>query len=313
MSMTAENPRGIVGSNSGDVDYAKQEADRLLRDYAETFRSVEELLAEYETIPPKLATPEDKSAVVSLIKRMRDTSKSILAYHELEKMPHFRRGQGVDQTFFSASDKLAKRDRKQKDGAADTLGQRLTEYDVAELARENARRRQAALDARKEADQAQAEAELAAAEQAAAEKRQREAEEAAARARKPENVAAHQKAAAAAAVDAQQAADTVAVASGAVAVADARAEKAYIDTLSRPADIMRQRHVDGSQSTMGTEKFATILDRDVLDLEKLRPHFSLDALQKALNGLAASYGYSNDAALQIAGAKFGKRPKSQVR
>lgn len=311
--MNSLSPREQIGSNSGDVDYAKEESERLLRDYAPTFRSVDELLAEYGDIPEKLASQSDKERTVSLIKRMRDTQKSILAYHELEKMPHWRRGQACDQTFFGASDKLAKRDRKQSDGAADTLGQRLTEFDLAELARENARRRQAALDLRKEADQAQAEAEVAAAELAAAEKRQAEAEAAAARARKPENVAAHQQAAQAASAEANRAAEAIAGASASVAVADARAEKAYIDTLARPADIMRQRHIDGSQSTMGTEKFATILDRDALDLEKLRPHFSLDALQKALNGLAASYGYSSDAALQIAGAKFGKRPKSQVR
>lgn len=312
MSMT--NPRAVIGSNAGEAsDYAREESERLQRDYAETFRVVEELLAEYETIPEKLATPEDKSKVVSLIKRMRDTSKSILAYHALEKMPHYRRGQGVDQTFFGENDKLAKRDKNGKDGAADSLGQRLTEYDVAELAREQSRRRQAALDARKEADQALAEAEVAAAELAAAEKRQAEAEAAAARARKPENVAAHQQAAQVASAEANRAAEVIAGASATVAVADARAEKAYIETLATPADMMRERHADGSLSSMGTEKFATILDRDTLDLEKLRPFLPLAALQTALNGYAASFGHSSDAAVQIAGAKFGKRPKSQVR
>lgn len=311
--MSDLNPRAVIGSNTGDApDYARLESDRLRRDYAETFRVVEELLAEYETIPDVLKTPEDKSAVVSLIKRMRDTTKSLTGYHELEKMPHFRRGQAVDQTFFGEHDKLAKRERRANDGAADKLNQRLTDYDVRVLAVEQAKRRQAALDARKEADQVLAEAENAEREAAAARRRAEELEQAAARARKPETVALRQAEAAQANAEADKKTGEAQSLQGDVAVAERKVEDTHIATLARPADIIRQRHDDGSLSTMGTEKFATILDRDTLDLEKLRGSFTLPALQSALNAYANSYGYSNDPSVQIAGAKFGKRPKSRV-
>lgn len=307
-----QNSRAVIGGNIGEVDYAREESDRLRQDYAETFRIVEELMAEYEAAPEVLKTPEDKALVVSLIKRMRDTGKALIGYHELEKMPHYRRGQAVDQTFFGRHDKLAKRDSKAKDGAADTLNQRLTDYDVAELARVQARRRQDALDARKEADQALAEAEVAEREAAEARQRVLDAEAAAARARKPENVAAHQETARAAQVEVEKLSEVAHAAAGAVAVTEQRAEKAYVDTLATPANLMRERHADGSQSTMGTEKFATILDRNTIDLEKLRGFIPLAALQTALNGYAASFGHSSDASVQITGAKFGKRPKSRV-
>lgn len=309
----AENSRAVMGSNAGDApDFAKEESDRLRHDYAEIFRVSNELLEEYDTIPEVLASQQDKERCASLIKRMRDAAKRLTGFHELEKMPHYRRGQAVDQTFFGEIDKLAKRDRKANDGAADTLNNRLTDYDVKELARETARRRQAALDARKEADWVLAGAEHAQREADAARKRQEEAEAGAARARKPETVAARQMEVAQAKVQVDKAQNVAFERIAESAVAERQADQAYVDTMARPADVMRQRLGDGTLSGMGTEKFAEIISKADLDLEALRPHLTMEMLEKAVRGYANSHSYSNDASVQIKGARFGKRAKSRV-
>lgn len=308
--MSDLNPREVIGSNSGDApDYGLLESDRLRSDYSELFRTVDDLEAQGETA---LAAPE-KPKVVSLIKLMRDTAKRVLAYHEMEKQPHYRRGQAVDQTFFGLHDRLAKRDRKANDGLADRLQQWLTDYDVKELAREQARRRQAALDARLEADRVLAEAENLERAAEAARKVAAEAAAAALRAKKPENVAARTEESRVAIAEANKLTDASISMKGDVAVAEAQAERAYIDTMATPADIMRERHDDGSLSGMGTEKFARITDRAILDLEKLRGYIAFADLEKALRGYANANAYSNDKSVQIAGAEFGKKPKSRVR
>lgn len=314
MSMTADNPRAVVGSNTGDApDYALMESERLRQDYAEVFRAVREFLADYEKVPEVLKTQEDKETVVGLIKRARDLKTRIVGYHDLEKQPHLRRGQAVDQTFYAEHDLIAKRDKRANDGAADALQKRLTDFDVRELAILQARRRQEALDARKEADQVLAEAEQAEREAAAARRRWEALDAAAARARKAETIAARQEEARAAGAEAEKAADRAVALQGEVAATESRAQDAHISTLQRPADAMRQRHADGSLSGMDSEKFAEIIDRETLDLEKLRPHIAFADLEKALRGYANSQAYSGDASVQIAGARFGKRPRSKVR
>ena len=104
-------------------------------------------------------------------------------------------------------------------------------------------------------------------------------------------------------------------ATGEAAVAKAKADEAYISTLSRPADIMRTRSSDGTLSTMGTEKFSEITDRKLLikSIEAIWPYLTNEALDKAVSGYANSVGYSEDPSVQIEGARFGKRAKSVVR
>jgi len=286
-----------IGDNT-QVDYATLETERLesefnyLRDTASNLKSE---AAAFVVVDD----PGTKSKVMSLIKRMRDHAKSVLGVHEIEKMPHYRRGQAVDQFFFSIADDLARRDRKAKPGEADRLNQLLTDYDLRELAKEQERRRliaeeeerkrRAAEQARLKAEQEAAEARLKAerarteATRAAKEEEARKAEEAAAQAR----VEAH--------------------------VAEAKAETTYVDTLAKPSDIMRTRTDDGTLGTMGTEDFAEITNRNELDLEKLRPYISVAALEIALRAYAKANSYSSDPSVQIAGARFGKRPKSRVR
>lgn len=301
MSMTDRNPRAVMGGNLGNdaPDYAKLEVERLAGDYGELSRQVDAMLAEALALPETIENDEQKGSVASVIKRLRDATRRIEAYHDVEKQPSLRRGQGVDQFFFGLWDRLAKRDRKARDGAADVLAKRLTEYDIRKLAEEQERRRKAAAEA------ARAEA-VARENREKAEREEREKREAAERARKPERI--EEKT-----VEADEAAT---IASGArieEKVAAAAAEEAHISTLARPADIMRQRVDDGTLATMGTERFAEIVDRNALDLNKLRPYLSTPDLEKALRAYAGSVGYSGDASAQITGARFGKRPKSVVR
>ena len=285
-------------SNTQTIDHAAEETARLNQDYGYLDSSIEELLNEAAAFEV-VSDADDKGKVMTLIKRIRDQVKSVLGIHELEKVPHLRRGQAVDQFFFSKADALARRDRKARPGAADHLNDILTAYDQRILAEENERRRLAAIEAQRKARE----------EAAKAAKLAQEAEEkrlTAERAR-----AAHTQAAKAeAAQEADQAASAAAVEAE---LAQQNAEKAYIDTLVTPADIMRTRGTDGTLATMGQEKFAEITDRSTLDLKALAPYIPLAALETALRSYAATVGYSSDASVQIKGAIFGKRDRSRVR
>jgi hypothetical protein len=284
-----------IGDNTQAIDYAKEEVDRLGRDYAETVRGVETLEDEFEAAPVEIADDEEKGIVASLIKRMRDADKRVEGLREIEKTPYLRRGQGVDQFFGRLAERLFKRNKRDRNGAADTLQERLTAYDTKKLREEQERRR-------KEAEEA---ARIAREEAAKAAKAAREAEEArlsAERARKAENVAAKTVLAD---VAEQEAAAAQIEAAGAAEAAEA----AYVETLARPADIMRNRGADGTLTTMAREFYAEIEDETKLNKEILWTFISLDAKEKALRQWARNTGHRQ----QMAGAKIGDRPKSVVR
>lgn len=301
MSSADVNPRAVMGGNLGNdaPDYSRMEIDRLALDYAILkTETVPALLAEFEAIT-EIVDDDGKGKVTSLIKRMRDAGRRILAFHEVEKQPHYRRGQGVDQFFFGLHDLIGKREKKANDGPADILQSMLTAYDNRKLAEEQERRRQiaeAAARIEREATERREKAER--------EERARLAE--AERARAPAKVEEKTTAATAAAAEASSARVEETVAAAA-------AEDAHIATLARPADIMRHRGADGTLSTMGQEPFAEVTDRNKLGLGPLGPYLPVAAIQTALNSYARSRGHSNDESVQIPGARFGKRPKSIVR
>lgn len=285
----------MIGSNTPDaIDYAREETIRLAGDYAELAKTVEALTAEADAFPDEI-TLDHKEAVVDLIKRIRDAKVRIDGLHDLEKQPHLRRGQGVDQFFFGLWDRLLKRDRKNRDGIGDSLNAKLTALDVRILAEEQARRRR----------EAEETARIDRLKQEAAAKAAREAEErrlAAERAKLPETREAKGQAAQAA----EAASDAARVEA---TVSSAAAEEAYVETLSRPADIMRTRTAGGTLSTMQQETFAEIEDPTLLDPAKLWAFVKFDAKQTALNQWAKSTDYR----VPMAGAKIGRRPKSAVR
>lgn len=290
------NPRAVMGDNTADApDYAKIETERLQRDYAALTETVDNLTAEAEALPDEIPDNEVKGTVADLIKRFRDTSRRAEALREVEGQPHFRRKQGVDQFFFSLIDRIAKRDRKGRDGVADILQTRLTRYDTKILLEEQERRRKAAEEAERIAAAARAEESRKAAEAEAARL-------AAERARKPETVAAKEAIADQAETAAGEARiDTV--------LADRAAEDRYVETLARPADIMRTRTAAGTLSTVAREFYAEIEDATKLDMAALWPYISISEKEKALRAWAKGTGYR----VQMAGAKIGDRPKSVVR
>ena len=226
---------------------------------------------------------------------MRDADKRVEGLREIEKTPYLRRGQGVDQFFGRLAERLFRRNKKDRPGAADTLQDRLTAYDTKKLREEQERRR-------KEAEEA---ARIAREETARAAQAAREAEEArlaAERARKPETTAA--KAAVA------DLAEQQAFAAGLAASAAAdQAEAAYVETLAKPAELMRNRGADGTLTTMARENYAEIVDEAQLDKIALWPFISLDAKEKALRQWAKTTGHSK----QMSGAAIGSRSKSVVR
>jgi asparagine synthetase B (glutamine-hydrolysing) len=284
-----------IGSNTQAIDYAKEEVGRLQVDYHNHVVTIETLEVEADDIPDVIPDTATKETVVDLIKRMRDSVKAIKGLHELEKMPHLRRGQGADQFFFGLLDRVMRRDKKNNPGAGDTLLEKLTAYDVRILAEENERRRLAAEEAARVLAARVAEENRLAAEAEAARL-------AAERARKPETTAAKEEVA----IQAETVASAARVET---AVAAAVAEDAYVATLARPADIMRTRTASGSLSTMGTEKYSEIEKQDLLDKNKLWPYISIAEKQKALNAWAKANNYAEP----MAGAKIGSRPRSGVR
>lgn len=289
------NPRAVAGGNTDTIDYAQEESDRLQRDYAQLALNVEELETKAAEIPLPIVGDDTKAVVVETIKQIRDAKTRVEALHGLEKQPHLRRGQGVDQFFFGLWGRLTKRAKNDRDGIADVLGRELTDYDVRVLAAETERRRKAAEDA----------ARIAAAAEAERIQREREAEEArlaVERARKPDTTAAKVEIA-------SQKDDAAAAARIEETVAANRAEDAYVETLARPADIMRTRTAGGTLSTMQEEAYAEIEKQELLDRNKLWPYIALAEKQKALNAWAKSTGHNE----QMAGAKIGRRPKSRVR
>jgi len=296
------NPRETIGGNSGDIDYAKQEVDRLRKEYAPLEQSAAELEVEGQAAEKAgISDPQSKGTVTSLIKRIRDMNKKAEGLRELEGLPHHRRKQGTDQYFFGIIDRLAKRDRKNNDGIGDRLSKMLTEYDTRVLAEEQEKRRKEAAEAaRKEREAREA--------REKAEREAREAEEAAARARAPAKIEEKTEVA----VEAAAQASTARVEE---TVAAAKAEETYVAAQASPADIMRTRGADGTLSTMGTEKFCEITNRKELEknLDKIAAYIPIAALETAAKAYANSHGYSSDESVQIPGVRFGKRPRSVVR
>lgn len=291
----ADNPRAVIGSNEAP-DYAQRVTDQMREDYAEVSKTVESLLEEARAFPSEITDDETKGSCAALIKRFRDLTKRLDAFHAKEGEPHLRGKQAVDQFFFGLWDKCARRDKKNKPGAADILLARLNDYDQRKLAEEQARRR-------REAEEAARIAATAAAERLRLEREAEVARLAAERARAPAKV--EEKAAIA-----DRRAEEAAIAQAASDAAAAKAQETYISTLAKPADLMRSRDANtGTLSTMATEPYAEVVDRNKLDYAALAPFFSIDAIEKALRAWAKSHGHNK----AMDGASIGKRPRSVVR
>lgn len=299
------NPRAVLGSNKPpisevlamfllDENFSQTIADHLKEKYAPFFADMEKLLGEARALPRPISTPEDRAKYPPIIKRIRDLKGKFESFHGQEKEPFLRGGQGVDQTMFGAIDKLARRAKNNKPGAGDILGAELTDYDNRVLAEEQERRAE-------EARKAAAAARAADAARLAAEQEAAELAAAAERARKPETREVKQEAA-------EQAAQAVSAAKVEQTVAFQQAETAYIETLVKPADIMRDRGEDGTMSTMAQETYAEVDDYEKLDGALLWPFVGAKEKEKALRAWAKTTDFRKP----MAGARVGRRNKTRV-
>jgi hypothetical protein len=282
-----------IGHNQ-PPDRAQQVMDRLALDYKATLDNVAALLDEARKMPATVETDEQALLAGALVKRMREAVKSIEDKRVLEKEPHLRAEEAVDQFFFPLRDKLARRTKTAAAGGADILDARTQDYLVRKQAAEQAERDRAAAEQRRLADARQAEADRL-------EREASEAREAAGRARAPSQVEAK-------GAIAEEKERQLAEARAEAAVAAERAEDARIATLEKPADVSRVAGGNVSLS-LGREKYAIVTDRALLDYSKLAPFFTDVEVEKALRGWAKSTFHRE----KMGGAEVGERQKGVTR
>lgn len=277
-------------------DYAQETTGRLTMDYAEYIRTLDSLLDEARQQPKVITSDQDALNSGALIKRFRDLDGRVEAVRVIEKEPHLRMGNAIDGFFNALRDKIGKRnprDRSAKPGASDILQARIDDFQDRKLAEERARL------AREQSERERIEREArdrAAREAAAAE----EARLAAERARKPEN-----REAKAAIADEQEARATEAQITA--QQAQERAEDARFASTAKPADLVRTRghdvHGGGVLLTSAKVPYATLVDRNKLDMKALWPFFTDAEIEKALRGWAKTTGHR----VEMEGAQIGHR------
>lgn len=274
-----DNPRAIPGSNQAP-DYAREVTNRMAQEYAATVADVEKLLKQAADLVAEVRASgtgkvEDDATSLRLSKVYKDIgdkSDSLKAYHDLEKQPFLRGGQGVDNFFFGWMEKLARRKPTDKAGAADILYAFVDDFTQRKLAIEQAKRDEDERKAREVAQEAQRARE-------AEEQRQRDAVAAAARARKPETVAAHQ-------AIADEASGRAAVAAIQENTAREQLTEAQIAATAKPADLVRSRSDEGVLTSMGRDNVATMIDASKLDPVALWPFVKDQHKQMALTAWA---------------------------
>lgn len=291
MNATTENPRAVLGDNV-QVDYAKEMFATLRRDYPNLEEQKEQLKTEARALYQQPTTEENKGAKVAMIKRMRDFAARVIAFHKVEKEPHYRRGQTVDQFFFSIADEIERRDRKAKPGAADHLQMQLDDYVNEQIEKQRAERERQRLEAERIAREAREKAE----------REQREAEEArlaAERARKPERI--EEKTEVAQQLEAK--ADLATVEAN---IAGDKLYEATTAAAAKGADLVRTRLDEGAMLTARQEGYAEIEDDTKLNKDLLWPFISMDAKEKALRAWAKTGGHK----VMMDGARIGHRHKA---
>lgn len=255
-NLLPDNPRAVTGDNA-PPDYAREVTERMARDYAETVRTVTELLDDARRLPKEVADDDTVGVIGAVIKRMRDVKERLEAFREKEKEPYYRGGQGVDQFFFGLEEKLEKRKATDSAGAVDVLQARVHAYNQRKLAEQRRIREEQERAAREAEDKARRERQ----EQ---ERLQREAEEKAARARKDETAEAQRRLAAVA----EHAAAT---ARAAEEEARRQVDEARLQAAAKPSDMVRTRHDGGVLNTMRQVPHVEIVNEMDLDPVALWP------------------------------------------
>lgn len=287
--------RGLPVAIAGAEDLPAEVLTYLTDEHSRLPKQVEELLAEARDLPKVIEDDEAMGKAAKLIKAFRDLTKELAAIRSTEKAPYFRSAQTVDNFFFVLEDKCARRNKTDKPGAADVLQTRLDDYNQRKLRAEQQRRDQEAAASRAEADRLRREEETA--------RQKAESDRLAAeRARKPEQIFAKE----AVADYSEQVADKAGIEAD---LAAEKAQEAHIQTIAKPADLVRTRVAEGPTVTMAREPYALVEDYAALDMVRLWPFISDDAKDKALRAWAKTTGYNTP----MVGASIGYRQKSVVR
>lgn len=283
-----------MSNTDTQADYAGEVVSRLSKDYAELMNSVATTLAALRALPKEIndeATLEEYSKV---IRDGRDLRKRLDAYHDAEKQPYLRSGQGVDQFFFGLEEKLARRKPRDPAGGLDVADARVDDFMQRKLAAERAERERIAREERERAEAIRRQEEEA--RRAAA-----EAEAKAARARNADSIAAHQ-------AEAQRQRLAAEEARAAEILAEQKADDARIDAKASAADMTRTRLDTGAVATMAQVPFVQIDDVSKLDMAALWPHLKEDAILSALKSWAKVSGHRKP----MAGATIELRSKGRI-
>lgn len=286
-------PASLAPTNE-QPDYAGEVMERLSKDYANLLESVADVLARLRALPATIEDENVLSEYSAVIKDGRDLRKRLEVYHDAEKAPYLRGGQGCDQFFFGAIDRLGKRAPRAANGGLDVADARVDDFMQRKLQAELQRRAAAAREAARLVKEAQdkADAEFRAATERAL---------AAERARKPENIEVHREAA-------QEHAENAAKAEFEAERARELAEDARIDTLAPAADLVRTRLDSGALATMGQSPYVQITDVTQLDKEVLWAFLKEDAILAALKVWAKTKSYR----VPMAGAVIEMRYKGRT-
>lgn len=276
-------------------DYAAEVVSQLSKDYEELRNSVAGVLTRLRALPKEIADEATLEDYSSVIRDGRDLRKRLDAYHDAEKQPYLRSGQGVDQFFFGLEEKLARRKPRDPAGGLDVADARVDDYMQKKLAAERAERERVAAEERVKADAIRRQEEEArrAAEESAAK---------AARARNTETIAAHQ-------AEAERNRRIADETREAEILADQRATDAQIDTKASAADMTRTRLDTGAVATMAQVPFVQIDDVTKLDKELLWPFLKEEHVLMALKAWAKTKSHKTP----MAGATIELRNKGQVR
>jgi len=268
--MTAQPRNAVIGDNSGAaISDAEALRLRLAEDHAKIVARAQELLAAEARIPD-IVDDDTAGRASDYVRQVTACSKALELARVGEKEPFLESAHAVDGFFNKFIDALAPPSKKAADCVKRRVLTKLDAYLLDKADRERRLREDEARQARMAAAKAEADA-MALAEKAAV-----------------------------STAEANEALD-VAVQAGAVA---AKAEKA---AAAKPADLARTRGDFGSLATLRREWTFKDLDRDKIDLEALRQHLSLEAIERALRSFIKAGGR------EIAGAVIFEDHSASVR
>lgn len=330
-----EDTTATMGHNLPDAD-ADPLKDRLYEDHADKFTRKAELLEGLASVPDRIEDGDEATAgrLTDFIKKqIAEFRKSVNTTHEAEKAPFLAAGRTVD------SFKHVLLDDIDKGGAAATVV--LKSYAdrkaaIEKAAREKAEReaRAAAVEAQRKADAEAAERarvaaeakriadEAKAAEDAKVAEAQRQADEAAKAVKDEEDIAAAlvvqeeadrvKRNADAKALIAKREAERVAAEDAAkqklvdeeAKRTEAAAIKAGRAADAKPAELGKSRGELGGQTSLKQFWNYTDLDRDRIDLESLRDHFTHDAIEKALKSWINVNAVALEQGKELAGVRL---------